>query len=160
MKNIVGLLLILLSLYACADNGNSNKQNQVQSEDFSFIKEGELQITDSIGRIIAKFNIELATDAYKRETGLMYRKSMKDENAMLFIFENEKPLYFYMKNTYIPLDIIYINAQKKIVSIAKNAVPLDETTLPSDYPAKFVLEVNAGLTDRFEIKPGLSVDWK
>jgi uncharacterized membrane protein (UPF0127 family) len=79
---------------------------------------------------------------------------------MLFIFENEKPLYFYMKNTYIPLDIIYINAQKKIVSIAKNAVPLDETTLPSDYPAKFVLEVNAGLTDRFEIKPGLSVDWK
>jgi uncharacterized membrane protein (UPF0127 family) len=160
MKKIFIVLLILLGLYSCGENVKTNQKQQTKTENFAFSKDTELQIKDSLGETIAKFNIELATDAYKRETGLMYRKSMKPENAMLFIFEKEKPLYFYMKNTYIPLDIIYINTQKRIVSIAKNALPLDETTLPSNYPAKYVLEVNAGLADQLGIVPGLKVDWK
>jgi uncharacterized membrane protein (UPF0127 family) len=64
-----------------------------------------------------------------------------------------------MKNTKIPLDIIYINADKKIVSIQKNAKPLDETSLPSEAPAKYVLEINAGLSDQWNLQSGDKIDY-
>ena len=66
---------------------------------------------------------------------------------MLFIFDDEKERYFYMKNTKIPLDIIYINSNKTIVSFQKSAKPFDESSLPSNAPAQYVLEINAGLVD-------------
>jgi uncharacterized membrane protein (UPF0127 family) len=66
---------------------------------------------------------------------------------MLFVFEDELPRSFYMKNTRISLDLIFINENKKIVSFQKNAQPFDERSLPSNAPAKYVLEVNAGLVD-------------
>jgi uncharacterized membrane protein (UPF0127 family) len=64
-----------------------------------------------------------------------------------------------MKNTKIPLDIIYINADKKIVSIQKNAKPFDETSLPSEAPAKYVLEINAGLSDKWNLESGDNMDY-
>ncbi len=159
MKNIFLSFLLLLFIVSCGESNHSNASSNVKNTEFVFKKDGELVINDSLNNSIATFNIELATDAYKRETGLMYRKSMQPQNAMLFIFEQEKPLYFYMKNTYIPLDIIYINEKMEVVSIAKNAKPLDETTLPSQFPARYVLEVNAGIADQFGIKKGNTVSW-
>ena len=73
---------------------------------------------------------------------------------MLFIFPDEDFRSFYMKNTKIPLDIIYIDADKTIVSIQKNAKPFDETSLPSDAPAKYVLEINGGLFDEWQLQIG------
>ena len=63
---------------------------------------------------------------------------------MLFIFDNERPLSFWMKNTYIPLDIIYVNKSLEIVTIQENTMPLNEKPIPSEKPALFVVEVNAG----------------
>ena len=78
---------------------------------------------------------------------------------MLFIFNDETQRAFYMKNTQFPLDIIFIGSDRKVVSIQKNAKPLDLTSLPSEGPAQFVLEVNAGLSDTWTLEKGDSVVW-
>jgi len=157
MKHLI-LLSILLNLAAC--NQTPKKHTQNVSTEIKFNKQGTLKITDSTGQTKANFDIEYAKDDYHRETGLMYRKSMDDNQAMLFIFEDVQPRYFWMKNTYIPLDIIYIGPDKKIVSIVKNAKALDKTSLPSKLPAQYVLEIKGGLSDQYQLKKGDKVDWK
>lgn len=104
--------------------------------------------------LIQKLNIEIADDEYQTETGLMYRKSMDDNQGMLFIFPDSQYRYFYMRNTEIPLDIIYIDEDQAIVSIQKNAKPHDETSLPSEGPTKYVLEINAGLSTKWNLEKG------
>jgi uncharacterized membrane protein (UPF0127 family) len=97
--------------------------------------------------------VELAATKDSRNLGLMYRKSMPADAGMIFVFKDEKPLSFWMRNTQIPLDIVYINASGKIVSI-KQMKPLDETGVPSDYPAKMALELNLGTAERLGVKVG------
>ena len=163
MKSLYTLLISIVLLTACQNDNKSNSpvnNQETNNEEYhDFTKEGNLTIIDTLEHIKAKFDIELAKDSYERETGLMYRKTMKDNQAMLFIFEYENPRYFWMKNTYIPLDIIYINANKQIVNIAKNAKPLDEKSLSSKLPAMYVLEIKAGLSDTYNIHIGDKVTW-
>jgi len=90
----------------------------------------------------------------------MYRKTMEENQGMLFIFPDAQVRSFYMKNTEIGLDIIYINADKQIVSFQKNAIPFDVTSLPSVVPAQFVLEINAGLSNRWNIEVGDKISWE
>jgi len=133
-----------LQFSACKDEKKSTVVTPITIE---FQKEGELQLkkakTDSV---VATLDIEIADDAYQTQTGLMYRKSMAAHQGMLFIFPDSAMRSFYMKNTQIALDIIYLDENKAIVSIQKNAKPMNETSLPSVAPAKYVLEVNAGLS--------------
>jgi len=145
---------LVLGIYSCSSTSTKKEKNI--NPKITFRKDGEVIIKDK-DKEIAKFDIEIADDEYERETGLMYRKSMKDNQAMLFVFDDEAPRYFYMKNTYIPLDIIFIDGNNKIVHIAKDAKPLDETTLPSKFPAKYVLEIKGGLSDDLGIKSGMKV---
>ena len=156
MKKIVFLSLVLL--VAC--QSSHTKKTKLKSPEISFKKDGVLKIYDSLGQSKAVFDIEIADTDYKRETGLMYRKKMDVKQAMFFVFETEKPRYFYMKNTYIPLDIIFISKDSIIVSIANNAKALDETTLPSGYPAQYVLEIKAGLSYQKNIQKGDKLKWK
>ena len=159
MKSIK-LLVFIFTVCVLNSSCKEDKQVSITPTEISFQKEGELQLykakTDSI---IKNLNIEIADTEYDRETGLMYRSSMEDTNAMLFIFPNEEPRGFYMKNTQFALDIIYIGEQRKIVSIGKNAKPMDETTVLSHKPAMYVLEVNAGLADLWQLKEGDSVSF-
>ena len=111
-------------------------------------------LSKASGEAIATLDVEFAETNYERETGLMHRTSMKENQAMLFIFPAEFPREFYMKNTLIPLDIIYLDSNKKIVSLQENAKPLDETGLPSEIPAMYVLEVNAGLAQKWSLEIG------
>jgi len=130
------------------------------TEEITFKKEGELSIyslKDSIPTLSTRLDIEIADNEYERQTGLMYRKTMEEKKGMLFISEKIKPQNFYMKNTLIPLDIIYIDDMFKIVSFQKNAKPLDKTSLPSGKPAKYILEINAGLSDKWNLKEGDSI---
>jgi uncharacterized membrane protein (UPF0127 family) len=104
--------------------------------------------------LIASFKVEVADAEEERMRGLMYRGKMERDQGMYFIFEREEQRSFWMKNTYISLDIIYIDKENRIVSIQKYTQPLSPASLPSTGPAKYVLEINAGLSDRLGIEPG------
>ncbi|MGV6828133.1 MAG: DUF192 domain-containing protein [Flavobacteriales bacterium] len=146
------LFSILFMGFSCKETKNEKK---VLTKEITFTHEGNLKLKKAVtDSVLATLEIEIADDDYQTQTGLMYRKSMKKNRGMLFIFEEEKPHSFYMKNTEIPLDIIFINSQKKVVSIQKNAKPFDKTSLPSKGPAQYVLEVNAGLCDQWNLMTG------
>ncbi len=138
-------------LYSCKEA----PKEVVTTAPVTFSKEGTLllykQQTDTI---LASLDIEIAETEYETQTGLMYRDTMEDNQGMLFIFPEVAYHSFYMKNTKIALDIIYIDENLKIASIQKNAQPMDETSLSSGVPVQYVLEVNAGLTDAWKVTEG------
>lgn len=149
----------MCSLAACH---HDNKPVPAETETSSapqFKKEGELQFLDPDGKQIVAIDIEIADDDARREQGLMYRPSMEDRNGMLFLFDEEEPQSFWMKNTIIPLDIIYVNAQKEIVHIAQNTQPYSEKAIPSGAPAQYVIEVNAGFSAEYGVHEGDRVEW-
>jgi uncharacterized membrane protein (UPF0127 family) len=111
-----------------------------------------LEIATSGGSV--QFQVELADTDAERSQGLMWRGSMPADRGMLFIFPRPAAQAFWMRNTYIPLDILYIGDDGRIVSIAKNTQPLSEAPIPSGAPARGVLEINGGLSDRLGILPG------
>ncbi|MBR9853121.1 MAG: DUF192 domain-containing protein [Algicola sp.] len=152
--------IIVLAIVLVTISCKTESKQSIKTETVSFTKEGTLAIlsygTDSIK---ADFEIEIAETEYETQTGLMYRKSMKENRGMLFIQPTESLQYFYMKNTEIALDIIYINSGMKIVSFQKNAQPFNEDTLPSNVPAKYVFEVNAGLSDKLGLQVGDSISF-
>lgn len=137
-----------------------SEKEPVETDPIVFTKEGELQIHKPSGELVKELDIEIADDDYERETGLMYRESMEDNQGMLFIFDDAAPRFFYMKNTLIPLDIIYFGSDSTIVSFQKNAKPKDLTPLPSGEPAQFVLEVNAGLADEWQLEQGDKLEFQ
>lgn len=136
------------------------EKEPIETDPIVFTKEGELQIYKPSGDLVQELDIEIADDDFERETGLMHRENMEDDQGMLFIFENAAPRFFYMKNTLIPLDIIYFGSDSTIVSFQKNAKPQDLTSLPSGEPAQFVLEVNAGLADEWNLEEGDKIDFE
>lgn len=105
------------------------------------------------------FQVTLAEDDSSRAMGLMYEKSLADDAGMLFIFPDSRPRAFWMKNTLIPLDILYFNHNKVLVSIQADVPPCRTTTTrcpnyPSQKPAQYVLEINAGLSEQYGFKVG------
>ncbi|MBC8173594.1 MAG: DUF192 domain-containing protein [Chitinophagales bacterium] len=122
-------------------------------------KEGELTFFKADGSPVKKIEIEIADTEAERQAGLMNVPWMEETQGMLFIFPVEERQAFWMKNTIIPLDIIYVNANMEIVSVAKNAQPFSERSLPSGRPAKYVIEVIAGFTDKFGLTNGDKCEW-
>jgi len=152
LKIVILLSFINVLVFSCKQDKKHSKVTRVE---IAFKKEGELSLLKaSNDSLIQKLNIEIADDAYQTETGLMYRSHIEDNQGMLFIFPDSQYRYFYMRNTEIPLDIIYIDKDLSIVSIQKNAKPHDETSLPSEGPAKYVLEIKAGLSTAWNLQKG------
>ena len=106
-----------------------------------------------------RVTVEVADTPQKRSFGLMYRRDLPELHGMLFLFPREEPLSFWMKNTPLPLDIIFINTAHTIVSIAQNTTPFSEKPLPSGSPAQFVLEVNGGFCRRHGVAVGDRVEF-
>ena len=100
------------------------------------------------------FNVEVANTIEERRTGLMYRKKLLNNEGMLFIFPSEKIIKLWMKNTYIPLDVIFISESKVIVDIKKNMEKLSEIIVKSKVKSKYALEFNAGLINKLDIEIG------
>jgi uncharacterized membrane protein (UPF0127 family) len=158
-KCIIFSAVVTLSLLtSCKDDNDTEKP--IETEEITFTKEGEATLLKASGDTIKHLDIEIADNSYERQTGLMYRNSMEEEQGMLFIYNEEAPRSFFMKNTYIPLDIIYFTADSSAVSLQENTQPRDETSLPSEKPAQFVLEVNAGLAEEWNIEVGDKIDFK
>ena len=148
---LIGAAAVIFGFGSCMNH----KKEKVLTRTISFTKEGELNLLrPEVDTLIASLDIEIAESEYETQTGLMYRNSMEDHQAMLFIFEQEAPLSFYMKNTQFPLDIIYLDKGLNIVQIYNETKPFNARPLPSNRPAQYVLEVNAGLAKRWNLQSG------
>jgi uncharacterized protein len=157
---IIALAFLLFSLYTPKRNKPSNKQSSSYSKPApSFRKDGRLLIILTDNPVPILLEIEIADNEEERMRGLMDRQNLPDNAGMLFVFQNEEPRSFWMKNTYISLDIIYINSNKEIVSIQKYTQPKSTYSIPSEKPAMYVLEVNAGYSDKNGINPGDKIDF-
>lgn len=165
IKNIVVsfiaiVLLILIILFYLSGKKKRTENSPVRTENnIPFRIDGELAFLDSLKKPVDRIFIEVADDEYERTQGLMYRKTMADSLGMLFIFPTSEPRGFWMKNTFISLDIIYVNEKLEIVSIQKYTKPFSEAHLPSIGNAMYVIEVNAGFCDARKIKEGQMIQF-
>ena len=126
-----------------------------------FTKEGVLSFVDQeTGTNIRTIDIEVKDNDYERAEGMMWRKSMEDTQGMLFIMEGLEPRSFWMRNTYIPLDIIFVDENNAIVNIRENAPPQTLDPQTSTGPAKYVVEVIGGFCAQFGISAGDRIDFK
>ena len=108
------------------------------------------------GRSVA-FEVEIADSPAKRELGLQYRRDLASDRGMIFLFSAESEQTFWMKNTPIPLDMIFISRELKIVGIVEQTVPFSLDPRSVSKPSQYVLEINGGLAKRYGIRPGDSV---
>jgi uncharacterized protein len=137
---LAGLLLLLLLLPAAP----------VPAE-VSFPR-GELRIDSATGS--HRLTIELATTPEQQRHGLMFRTSMPADHGMLFDFHRERPVSMWMRNTFIPLDMVFIRSDGTIHHIALGTTPLSDSPIGSEGPVRAVLEVNAGTAERLALAPG------
>ncbi|WP_457796683.1 DUF192 domain-containing protein [Methylocystis sp. S23] len=101
-----------------------------------------------------EFRVEVADTPAERAKGLMYRRHMPADQGMLFVFHEEGPIMMWMKNTYIPLDMIFVSRRGMVTAVAAETVPLSEATISSEGPAYAVIELNAGTAGKIGLKPG------
>lgn len=120
-----------------------------------FTKQGELQfIARESGEVIKAIDIEVKKDPIERSTGMMWRKSMEENQGMLFIMDRPEPQSFWMRNTYIPLDIIFVGEDFKILNIRANAQPQSLEGQSSIGEALYVVEVIGGFCSKYGIEAG------
>lgn len=168
MKKIVAIILVIILLFGglistgilnfSKNSGEpitEKSTNNSTVETPQFKKEGELTFLKDN----QKLTLEIADNDAETTQGLMYRRTMPDSCGMIFIMKEYEPQKFWMKNTYIPLDIVYLDESKKIVTIQANTTPFSEAGVESYEKAKFVLEVNAGYCKRKGIEKGDVVKW-
>jgi uncharacterized membrane protein (UPF0127 family) len=104
------------------------------------------------------FLVEMATTPLQQEIGLMFRKEMPKDHGMLFVFSDDEPRTFWMKNTLLPLDILFVKADGIVTKVSENTVPMTETPIPSGEPVRYVLELNAGVAKEEGIVTGTRLD--
>lgn len=159
----IAMITAVILLSSCQKQPDEIKIDTVNNKDASkiqFKKQGEVYFQDSAKKLLKKIDVEIAESEETRHLGLMYRENMQEDQGMLFLFPAEEYQSFYMKNTIMPLDIMFINSKKQIVKIHKNTVPYSEKSLPSMNPAIYVVEVVAGFADKYGIKEGSHIDWR
>jgi hypothetical protein len=160
MKRTIFALFLLLFFILIHTACREKTREVIETEPISFNKEGELLFfTAGTDTAKVQLDIEIADNDYETQTGLMYRDAMTEHQGMLFVFPEEAMHSFYMKNTKIPLDILFIGSNQKIASITANAEPYNESGISSRLPVKYVLEINAGLVARWGLQLGDSISF-
>ena len=119
---------------------------------------GEVTIETSEGRVHV-FRVEIVTTPEEMALGLMFRRELAADAGMLFVYEEARETSFWMQNTFLPLDMLFINADGSIRHIAERTIPLSTASVPSHGPVRAVLEVNGGTSERLGISVGDQVYW-
>jgi uncharacterized membrane protein (UPF0127 family) len=155
------LLPLLLMLPACspqaAERSSAPAEQQASVHPVSGLEVIPLTIT-SLGKT-HRFRVEVARSDEEQARGLMFRTAMGPDEGMLFPYDQPRVLSFWMKNTVLSLDLIFIGPDRRVVNVAANAVPYSEQSILSDAPAIAVLELNAGRAKELGIVAGAKVDW-
>jgi uncharacterized membrane protein (UPF0127 family) len=155
-KIVPPILFIVLVLFLVFSN--LLKKKNIDKE-YIFRKEGALTFLNSDNAVKTKIDIQIADNDFDRALGLMFRKHMDENRGMLFIFLQDTTQKFWMENTYIPLDMIFINSNKTIVTIQRATKTLSYQSYISTAPAQYVLEVNLDFSKKFNVKVGDKVSW-
>ena len=121
---------------------------------------GQLDFVSENGEIIRTIEVEFAEDEQSRAQGLMHRRQLSLSQGMLFVFPAPDSLSFWMANTPLPLDIIFVGADSGIVNIAKKTTPLSREFIRSTDLAQYVVEVRGGFSDRFGIDTSTQIRWQ
>ncbi|MGV8962562.1 MAG: DUF192 domain-containing protein [Candidatus Saccharimonadaceae bacterium] len=157
---IAALFIIGVVTYFVLSKTDGYKEYTEKSTEPIFKKQGELIFLNKLETdTIATIDIEVADNDQKTAQGLMYRNSMSKNAGMLFFMRSEEIQGFWMKNTYISLDMIFVNRDKEIVTIHPNTTPLLESSYLSTSPALYVVEVNAGFCNAHHIIAGDKIDF-
>jgi uncharacterized protein len=153
------LLALLLLVPACSPQAAAPAPaaEQTSVHPVSGLAVAPLRIT-SLGKT-HEFRVELARTQREQAQGLMFRTAMGPNEGMLFPYQQPQTLSFWMKNTVLSLDLVFIGEDHRIVNIAKRATPYSEASITSAAPAVAVLELNGGRTDELNIVAGARVDW-
>lgn len=149
----LGLFLLRPVLFETKRTIPKKSPNTITMEP-QFTKEGRLVFRNAENDTLKVVDIEIADDDQERTQGMMYRTKMTYDRAMLFIMDYEREQSFWMRNTKMSLDIIYVNGDLEIVTIYKHTQPYSESPIPSFKKAKYVVETAAGFCDRYNIKEG------
>lgn len=150
----LGCLLVALAALACR-SGNAVKVEGARSD----LRQSATVVIPAAGRTVS-FRVELARTPEEHEHGLMYRTHMDADAGMLFLFDRMAPMTFWMKNTLIPLDMLFIDTAHKIVGIVENAEPQTLTSRRVEGESQYVLEIGGGLAGRLGIHPGVMVEFR
>lgn len=142
------LLLIVLLVAACAPEAQSS------------YKTAKLTVTSAQTQQVHNFRVQIAETIEEQRLGLMGRKSLPKDAGMLFVYDRPQQVSYWMKNTYISLDMLFINEAGHIVNIAHQATPHSTQLVPSRLPVQYVLELNGGIARQLEIEVGDHVDWQ
>lgn len=168
MKKLI-LAAGLIVIAAGCKNDQPSGSDITEAVEIEFSKQGELEFLNADGQAFKKIDIEIADTPNKRARGLMDRSSMDENDGMLFIFDDDevRKHTFYMKDTRIPLDIMYFGKDSTLINIARNAQPGADTELQGGTVAaakedsKFVVEINGGLADKWGMEEGVTkIRWK
>ncbi len=157
LNNLIKYLLVIFLFY-CLSWTSLNSEEILHNLDFQH--EGDLWILPSEMHDSLYVKLELAESNSEMMQGLMYRDSMAENEGMLFIYSYIQPMNFWMKNTHIPLDLIFIAEDGTIVDLAEDTTPFSEKSIISSILSRFVLEVNAGFCKKNYIIIGDRVKWE
>lgn len=152
------LAFLFLTLLSCSDkNEYKNVSDDNTNSERVLEYTAEVSFVRSEGDTISTVNVAVSDDNRSRSEGLMNVMELPENSGMIFIFENDQPRSFWMANTPLPLDIIFVNSEMTIVRIHRNTQPYSQRSIQSGDPARFVVEVNAGYTLRHDIREGMKI---
>ncbi len=156
---IIGGIIFFLRyndfLFSFQDKNKSREQTNTAA-----MKQGKVIFYDEENRRNLEIFVELAESEYDQSKGLMFRNEFSENQGMMFIYPDEELRYFWMKNTPVALDLIFVDKTMHIRHIHKNAQPFSEKLIASVEAAMYVVEVHAGVCDRYDIKKGQRISWE
>ena len=154
-RSRLAILIAALLLAGCGDEEAAPERLNTEFE-----PEGILDFHRPDSSLVTRIVIELAESDAEQAQGLMYRRSLPDRGGMLFVDEAPSMQSFWMRNTPLPLDILFIDERGEIVNIVRRTTPYSDDRIESTDSAQYVLEVRAGFTDRYGITDSMRVQWE
>lgn len=145
VKSLVILALLLTSCHS------------EPSADVRLSEDVKAEVYSPQGALLTTLGLEIARTPAQRAKGLMFRGPLPDDRGMIFVFPKEAAYRFWMKNTQIPLDMIFVSRDMEVVELVENAVPFSEETRGGNADSLYVIEINGGLASAYGIKEGARV---
>lgn len=158
MNRVLTIIMLLVAITLCACKKPEPVKENTQR--YTFRKDGKLSILSPQGEAKASFEIEIAETENTLKQGLKYRETMQPDQAMLFIFDGRQPYGFWMQDTYLPLDMLFIDEEGRIFQIEEHTKPFNEEMIEAEGFNKYTLEVLAGTCKRLGIEVGDSIKWE